>query len=187
VKSRAAWIVLLVCLAGLAWLVKPEGTKLGVPVFVWLALNLTIFLYVLARLVGRPMAGFLDARQQSIATELEQAKEKLAEAERLKAEVLARLDSVEAEVATIRERAEDAGRAEAERIAEQTERDQERFLRRVEEEIGRRQAETREALARETAALTAQLARDVLVSGMTDADRARLFEQSVAALRSVEE
>lgn len=186
-KSYGPWILLFIILLPLGWLVDPDGTKLGIPVFVWLAINLTVFLYILARLVGQPMAGFLDARRESIATQLEQAKEKLAQAEELKTEVLSRLDKVENEVGEIQERATVMGQAEAEKIAEQSVREQDRFLRRVDEEISRRYTETREALAKETAALTAQLTRDLLVGGMTDADRARVMSQSVEALRAIEE
>ncbi len=142
-KSYGPWILLFIILLPLGWLVDPDGTKLGIPVFVWLAVNLTVFLYILARLVGQPMAGFLDARRESIATQLEQAKEKLAQAEELKTEVLSRLDKVENEVGEIQERAKVMGQAEAEKIAEQSVREQERFLRRVDEEISRRYTETR--------------------------------------------
>ena len=186
-KTYGPWILLFFLMLPLAWLVDSEGTKLGIPIFVWLPPNLTVFLFVLARLVGKPMAGFLDARKESIHTQLEQAKEKLSQAEELKSEVLARLDSVENEVGAIQERAEERGRAEAEKIAEQSEREQERFLQRVNEEIGRRYTETQEALAKDTADLTAQLAKDLLVDGMTDADRARVMSQSIAALRAIEE
>lgn len=186
-KTTVTWAIVFLVLLPLAWLVNPDETKLGIPVFVWLPINLTVFLYMLARFVGKPMGDFLQARQESIAADLERAKEKLAKAEELKSEVLARLDSVENEVAAIRERAEELARAEAEKIAEQSVREEERFLRRVDEEIAHRFAQTRQALAKETAELTAKLAKDVLVAGMTDADRSRVMSRSVAALRAIGE
>ena len=96
-----------------------------------------------------------------------------------------RLAEVEREVAELNERAEREGRAEAERIAEQAEAEAARFLRRVDEEITRRQAEARTMLAQETAALIAELAREILGREVQDADRARVLERSLKAMRSL--
>jgi F-type H+-transporting ATPase subunit b len=160
---------------------------LGIPRFVWLPLNLTVFLYLLYRFVGKPMGSYLESRREGIAEDLETARGKLAEAERLRAEVVARLDAVEHEVAAMKEKARRDGEAEIEQIAEQTRRDEERFLRRVSEEIARRQAETRATLARDTAELTAQLTRELLSKEMTEADRDRVMDRSLAALKALHE
>ncbi|MCD4749060.1 MAG: ATP synthase F0 subunit B [Thermoanaerobaculales bacterium] len=186
-KTVGAWIAVFVVLLCLAFLVDHGETKLGVPVFLWLALNLTLFLYLLARFVGRPVSAFLDARQESIGTQLELAKTRLQEAEELKQEVAKRLASVENEVSAMAVRAEEQGRAEAARLAEEGAAEEERFLRRVSEEIERRGAETREQLARETTKLTTKIARALLEKEMTEADRARVLERSVTALQAMEE
>lgn len=190
-KPAATWLVIFLVLLGLAYLTDQSGhhpgeVKFGIPVFVWWALNLTLFWYLLARFVGRPILGFLDSRQKDIGKELDQAREKLSEAERLKAEVMARLDAMESEVATIRERAETQGRAEAEEIAAHAEIEEQRFLKRVEDEIARRHDETRKELARETAELTAAMAAELLEKQMTPEDRKRVFDESLSALRRVE-
>jgi F0F1-type ATP synthase membrane subunit b/b' len=62
--------------------------------FFWWALNLTVFLFLIAKYVATPILGFLDSAQGGIDPgELEQAKEKLAQAETLKADVLERLET----------------------------------------------------------------------------------------------
>ena len=185
-KSLLSWVPVFAVLVGLAYLVDHGESKLGIPIFVWLALNLTVFLYLLARYVGRPIGDFLEMRKAGIALELRQAKEKLAEAEKMKTGVLERLAAVEDEVAAIRDRAEEQGQNEAQRIAEQAVAEEERFLKRVGDEISRRQEETRQALIQETSDLTAQMARDLLQQNMTDADRKRVLDQSIDALRVVE-
>lgn len=185
-KALFPWVLVLLCGLGFGVLVDKGQTHLGVPDFVWLAVNLTLFLYILQRFVGRPMAAFLDTRREGIGAELAAASAKLAEADRLRSEVMARLDAVEHEVTELRQRAEREGAAEAAKIAEQAAVEQQRFLRRVEDEIQRRQAETRQALARETAELTAQLTRELLAAEMTDADRRRVFDRSVAALDALQ-
>lgn len=181
-KALFPWLLVFACGLGFGFLTDHGKTHLGVPDAVWLALNLTLFLYVLQRYVGRPMAAFLDTRREGIGAELAAASAKLVEADRLRAEVMARLDAVEHEVAELNQRAEREGAAEAAKIAEHAAVEEQRFLRRVDEQIARRQAETRNTLARETAELTAQLTRELLRSEMTDDDRRRVFDRSVAAL-----
>jgi len=186
-KTFGPWLAVFVVLLGFAVLVDHGKTHLGVPDFFWLALNLTVFMWLLARYVGKPMVAFLDTRKDGIAAELEQAQEKLEKAESLRSEVLARLDEVENEVTTLKERAERAGQAETEQIRQQAAEDEARFLNRVDSEISRRQAETRNALAEETAALTAQIAREILSREMTDDDRRRVLDRSLSAMRAVHE
>ena len=186
-KSFGIWVVVFCVLLGLAYGMallnhSENEVKLGIPVFLWLALNLTIFLYLLARFVGQPISVFLEARKDGISGDLKQAEERLVEAERLKSEVLDRLSKVEIEVAEINQRSAALGQEEADRIDEEGRHEAERLLRRVKDEISQRETETREILAKETAALTARLAHDLLEKGMTDADRKKVMDRSVKAL-----
>ena len=167
------------------WASQGNAKILGIPEGAWLFVNLAAFLFLLYWLVGRPISRFLESRRDGIAQELHEAQRKLAEAEELRGQVVRRLDEVEREVGELKERAEREGRAEAERIAEQAETEATRFLRRVDEEVTRRQAETRTMLAQETAALTAELAREILGREVQDADRARILDRSLDAMRSL--
>lgn len=185
-KRILGWLMVFVCALVFAILVDTGKSKLFLPNYVWLSLNLTLFLFVLERYVGRPMAQFLDSRRDGIAEELENARKQLAEAEEMRAAVVRRLDDVEGEIAQLKERAEADGAAEAAQIAEQAANDEARFLRRAEEEISRREAETRVQLAEDAAALTGQLARELLEKEMTDADRRRVLERSLAAMAALE-
>lgn len=181
-KDKLIWVVAFAIFAVLAKLVDHGNTHLGVPDWIWLALNLTAFLYLLNRLVGKPISQGLENRNQEIQGQLSEARDKLAEAEKLRAEVADRLAKVEAEVSEIRQRAEAQGLAEAEKIDAQAKEDEERFIRRVDDQIARRQAETREQLARDTAELTARLTKELLATTMTDADQDRVLGKSLDAL-----
>jgi len=185
-RAVVGWGLVFVCALIFALLVNNGAKHLGIPDFIWLPVNLTLFLYILQRYVGRPMSAFLDARRESIAEELATARTQLEDADRLQSELKKRLADIEKEIAEIKERAEAEGKAEAQRIAEQTATDEERFLKRVADEIGRRETETRARLAQDTADLTAQLARDLLSRDMTDADRRRVFDRSIEAMRHLE-
>jgi F-type H+-transporting ATPase subunit b len=180
------WALVFVCALIFALLVDNGASHLGIPDYIWLPLNLTLFLYILQRYVGRPMGAFLDARRAGIAEELANARTQLEESDRLQADMKKRLADIEDEIAEIKARAETDGASEAERIAQQTTLDEARFLRRVDDEISRREEETRARLAQDTADLTAQLARDLLSRDMTDADRRRVFDRSLEAMRHLE-
>ena len=184
-KTMVGWALVFIVALVFALLVDKGVKHAGIPDFIWLSLNLTVFLYILQRYVGRPMGAFLETRREGIAEELQNARRQLEEADRLQAEVSKRLADVEDEVADLKERAAADGDAEAGRISEQTKIDEERFLRRVDEEITRRQAETRAQLAQDTADLTAQLARDLLDREMTDEDRRRVLDRSLDAMTSL--
>ncbi len=189
-RRLVPWVLIFACALLFTKFVDLGGNFFGLPdsaVQVLFAANLTLFLWLLARFAGRPMAGFLDARREEIADKLAQAEKRLEEAQQLRDEVRQRLDRMEHEVAELGERAAREGRAEAEQIAEQSERDEQRFLKRVDDEIGRRQTEARHLLARETAELTAQLTRELLERELTDADRRRILDRSLAAMRTATE
>ncbi len=185
-KGALGWVVVWLVALGFAILVDHGNRHLGVPDYLWLSINLTVFLFLLEKYVGRPMAAFLETRREGIASELERAKAQLVEAEELRAESTRRLQEIEQEITRLGERAAEEGRAEAQRIAEQARQEEDRLVRRVEDEITRRAAETRAQLAQDTADLTAELAREILEHEMTDADRERVFASSLEALRGVE-
>ncbi len=184
-KKVFGWGLVFVCALIFAILVDTGRKHIGIPDYFWLSLNLTLFLFVLNRFVGHPMASFLDTRREGIVEELQNARQQLEEADRLQAEVTKRLADVEEEIAQLKDRATADGEAEAAAISEQTKNEEERFLRRVDDEIPRREAQTRNQLAQDTADLTAQLARDILDREMTDEDRRRVLERSLDAMRDL--
>jgi len=190
VRGLVIWIVIFICLFIFTFFVDLGGNFFGLPdrfVQIGFAANLTLFLWLLAKYVGQPMIAFLDTRREGIKEQLEQAQKKLAEAEELRAEVRKRLDAMEQEVAQLRERAAREAEDELQGITRQTAAESERFLKRVDDEITRRQAEARQNLARETATLTAQLTKELLERELTDQDRQRILDRSLAALRAAEE
>jgi F0F1-type ATP synthase membrane subunit b/b' len=184
-KRIFAWGLVFVSALVFAILVDSGKKHVGIPDYIWLSANLTLFLYVLNRFVGQPMTSFLETRREGIVEELQNARQQLEEADRLQAEVTKRLADVEDEIARLKDRAASDSEAEAVSITEQTKIDEERFLRRVDEEITRREAETRTQLARDTADLTAQLARDLLDREMTDEDRRRVLARSLEAMHDL--
>lgn len=182
-RPAALFFVALVLTAAPA--AAAEGTTFGIPNPWWKLLNLILFLFALVWFIGRPLGRFLEDRRRGIRASLDEAQEKLERAEALRAEIGERLQRVEGEVAELRARAESEAHAEAEQIAEETKAEEQRFLQRVEDEIDRRTAETRQQLARDAIDLTAQMAKELLENELTDTDRTRLLEKSLAAMGSL--
>jgi F-type H+-transporting ATPase subunit b len=190
VKSFLPWALFFICALVFSLIVDVPTNSFGLPetaVRILLAANLTLFVYLLARLVGKPMGGFLQTRRQGIASELAESARRLEDAESFQAKADERLRQVETDIKELADRAQREGEAEAEAIAEQANNEEARLLRRIEDELGRRQTEAQRRLAQETAALTSQMARELLERELNDEDRKRILERSLAALQSTEE
>ncbi len=187
-KDKLIWVLAFVVFAIFAFLIDAPRNPSFLPSTVTrllLAANLTLFLFLLNKFVGKPINASLTARGEGIKVELAEAREKLIEAEKLRSEVSERLAKVETEVMEIQERAETFGKTEAEKIDAQAREDEARFMRRVDDQIARRQAETREQLARDTAALTEKLTKELLKSTMTEKDQQRVLNRSLGALENL--
>lgn len=187
-KDKLIWVLAFVVFAIFAFLIDAPRNPSFLPSTVTrllLAANLTLFLFLLNKFVGKPINASLTARGEGIKVELAEAREKLVEAEKLRSEVSERLAKVETEVMEIQERAETLGKTEAEKIDAQAREDEARFMRRVDDQIARRQAETREQLARDTAALTEKLTKELLKSTMTEKDQQRVLNRSLGALENL--
>ena len=61
-----------------------KDSYLGIPTFIWLPVNLALFVYLLYHFVGKPISLYLDTRKAAIATDISDAAAKLAEAEELR-------------------------------------------------------------------------------------------------------
>ncbi len=150
------------------------------------AINLVVFFGLLAYLIGRPLVRYLNARADSIRSDLADAEAKLAEAERIRERLMERIQEVEQEVADLKQRAEQEGVAEAERIRAEAQTEETRFLARVESELERRTKETKRELAHEVARLTREMTRQLLEEKITDEDRKRVLSRSLEAFESVQ-
>jgi F-type H+-transporting ATPase subunit b len=190
VKDKLFWVLAFVVFAIFAFLIDAPHNPSFLPSTVTrllLAANLTLFLFLLNKFIGKPINDSLTARREGIKVELAEASEKLVEAEKLRSEVSDRLAKVETEILEIQRRGEALGKTEAEKIDAQAREDEARFMRRVDDQIARRQAETREQLAQDTAALTEKLTKELLKSIMTEKDQQRVLDRSLGALEHLPE
>jgi len=71
VKRLGLWALVFLCALVFALIVPLGGSFFGLPEALLpplFAANLTLFLWLMARFVGRPMASFLEARRERSAT-----------------------------------------------------------------------------------------------------------------------
>jgi len=160
----------------------PSGTWLGVPTWIWMAVNLVIFFGILGYLLVPPITRFLEARARRIYEELEEARERRAEAAELQAGLGAKVDALEEQIAEILARAESEGVKEHDAILEQAEREKERLLAQAQGEIGHRLAQARQELKDYTAELAARLAREQLERELGPEERRRIFRRNLSRL-----
>lgn len=157
-------------------------TFLGLPHWIWLSVNLILFLGILVRLIGPPLLRFLEARGEEIRQSLRLAAEQQVQARALRDGLGAKLAALEREVEELRSRAERDGEREQQEILAQAEREKDRMVTQAREEIAFRVAQARQELVAHTAALAARLAEERLTSELTPADRNRLFARSLEQL-----
>ena len=157
-------------------------TFLGLPLWLWQLANLALFLGVLLYFVARPLAAMFRKRQLEVEQRLSEARALRAEAAQLEAQVHERMARLDREIAEIRARGLAEGETERAALSERADREVERVRREAEEEIGRRLAAAKQELRRTAADLTAGVAHEILAVQITDDDRRRLLEESVARL-----
>jgi F-type H+-transporting ATPase subunit b len=159
---------------------------LGLPLWVWQLANLALFLGVLLYFVARPMAAMFRQRQLDVEQRLAEAKALREEAAKLGAQVKERMSRLDREIEEIRARGHAEGETEKAALAERADREVERVRKEAEQEISRRLAAAKQELRETAADLTAGVARDVVAAQITDEDRRRLLDESVARLASEE-
>jgi F-type H+-transporting ATPase subunit b len=159
---------------------------LGLPLWLWQLANLALFLGVLLYFVARPMAAMFRQRQLDVEKRLGEANALREEAVQLGAQVKERMSRLDREIEEIRARGHAEGETERAALSERADREVERVRKEAEQEISRRLAAAKQELRKTAAELTAGVARDLLAAQITDDDRRRLLDESVARLASEE-
>jgi F-type H+-transporting ATPase subunit b len=156
---------------------KSDGAVLKETLFQ--AFNLALLLGVLFYFGRKPISEFFSTRRGTIQSELSQAAELLAQAEKRNSELQRRLVSLGSDVEGIRDESARRAEQEAERILNDA-RDAAERIRRdaragVAQELRRAQADLRE----EAAELALEIAARKLAENVGDADRDRLVDEFI--------
>jgi F-type H+-transporting ATPase subunit b len=172
----------LVLASGAAEEGHAAATWIGVPIWVWQAVNLVGFLVVLVWLLKKPFRSFLDGRHAEVATALRKAEESQQRAEKLSTELAGRIARVEKDLAEIRARAEAEAGAEKAEILAKAEEEAQRIVAQAEAEMDRRVRAARAELTAHAAELAVAMAKDLLVEKLSPDDQRRLVAEGTTAL-----
>jgi F-type H+-transporting ATPase subunit b len=175
----------LAAAASLPALANEKGeaaTFLGLPRWVWLWLNLILFLGILGYFLVPGIRRFLDSRSKEIENSLERARTQQEEARRMKEDLSGQIEKLRREMDELVKRTETDAEREREEILAQAERERERLLQQTQEEIALRTGLARKELQRYAAELAAQLARERIEREVDPTKQERLFAESLARL-----
>ena len=159
---------------------------LGLPIDVWKAGNLLIFLGILIYFLGKPFNAHFRKRREDLDALLDKAKADREQALALAAEMRARLATLEAQVADVRRRGAEEGESEKAAQLAAAEKEAETLRQNAAEEIDRRLASAKQELARAASELAVERAKEILSRSITDEDRRRLLEESVGKITRVQ-
>jgi ATP synthase F0 subunit b len=167
------------------WAAAAEGeptTFLGLPRWVWLWLNLALFLGILGYFLVPGIKQFLETRAREIHDSLERSRTQQDEARRMRADLTGQIEALRREMDELVRRTESDAEREREEILAQAERERERLLQQTQQEVALRVAQAKKELQRHAAELAATIARERIERAVDPAERERLFEQSLARL-----
>ncbi len=155
---------------------------LGLPFVAWQALNLVLFLFLLYKLLKKPLTNWVSARRDSVAQQLRDAEEKRGRTEALAKELAARLARIEEEIAELKSHSEKEAVAEQAALTAQAAADAERIVQRAAAEIDSRVRTARKELTAYAGDLALEIATDLLKRNLTPEDQVRLVREGIASL-----
>jgi len=164
-----------------------EGPKfLGIPSWIWKFVNMVLFLGLLWYFLRGPIKNAHAGRAEQIRRESQEAKARREKADQLAADIQARLTQIENDVKAIEERAQAEGERQRREMIAAAEAEAQRILQNARIEVDNKLKAARHELAAYAAELTSNRAEQILREKVTDADKQKLFADSVAQVAEVQ-
>ena len=202
-KSNGKWskifssflvLLTLIALSSLAYASSgaPAGpTFWGIPTtkwwdLLWRFMNFAVLLIVLVKVLSKPIANGLRARQQSIKEQFTDLEERKAEADSVYQSYEEKLASLEQEISDIVQSAVAQGEAEKERIIDAANRAAEDIKRQAEMAIQHELAEAKLKLREEVANQAVVMAEELIRKNLQDTDQVKLIEDYLAKVGTVQ-
>ena len=157
-----------------------EGPKfLGLPAWIWKLINMVAFLAFLGWALNGPVKNFIAARHQQVQREAVDARERRSKADQMAHDIQARLAHLEEEVRLIRERAVTEGERQKREMVAAAEAEANKILQSARNEVDNRLKHARQELTEYAGQLASERAEQLLRDKITDADREKLFRDSL--------
>lgn len=148
----------------------------------WKFLNLAIFVFILYKLLKKPLSTAFKAKREAIRAELIKAEEEKQAALQQLTAMEAKLAALEAEKAEILSRARTEAESEKKRLTEQTEADIARMRSQIESEITRLVSQAKAELRKFSAEESIRLAEARLRTEITPESDARLVKAGIQSI-----
>jgi F-type H+-transporting ATPase subunit b len=159
---------------------------LGLPSWIWKLVNMLAFFGVLVYFIGKPIQRALAGRHEQIQHEAQEARERRAKADQLAADIQTRLSQLENEVRQIRERARVEGERQKQEMIAAAEAEAKKILASARGEVDNRIKHARRELTEYAGQLASERAEQILREKTTDADRQKLFRDSLKQVEEVQ-
>jgi len=184
----------LLSLAGLAYAssgVEAGPTFWGIPTtkwwdLLWRTLNFAVLLIVLIKVLAKPIANGLHARQKSISEQFTDLEERKVEADQAYQSYEDKLASINKEVSDIIQSAISQGEAEKERIINDANRAAEDIKRQAEMAIQHELTEAKLKLREEVANQAVVMAEELIRKNLQEADQVKLIEDYLEKVGTVQ-
>ncbi len=164
-----------------------EGTKfLGLPSWLWKLVNMLAFFGVLGYFVGTPVKRAIATRREEVQREAEEARQRRAKADEMAAGIQARLTQLEKDIVQIRERAQAEGEKQKREMIAAAEAEAQKILASARGEVDNRIKHARHELTEYAGQLASERAEQLLREKTTDADRQKLFRESLKQVEEVQ-
>lgn len=160
-------------------------TYFGIPGWILKLVNMVVFLGLLVYLLKGPVGSAFADRRNVISSQLREATERRQKADRLAQDIQARLDQIEGEVSAILQRAREEGERQKAELIAAAEAESQKILASARTEVDVRLKAARQELTNYARHLATERAEEIVRGSVTDADRRRLFDESVKNIGEV--
>ena len=159
-----------------------ERTFLGLPTWIWKLVNMLLFFGFLGWLIRKPISSGLQSRRERIRQDLQEARERREKSDRMAEDIQARLTRIEGEVDLILQRAAEEGERQKKELIVAAHEEAEKILRSARVEVDARVKQARKELTDYAGELAAERAHRMIEKSLTDADRRKLFDESLESI-----
>lgn len=154
--------------------------EINIPTLIWAAINFTVLVLILAKVLWKPVIEILDGRQKEIEENLSQAEQARAESEQLREDYNRQISQAQREAQELIDKAGRAAEGRREEIMARAQAEADELLERARNTINQERDQAIAELRQEVAMLTIVATERMLERTMTDDDHHRLAEAVVA-------
>jgi F-type H+-transporting ATPase subunit b len=152
----------------------------------WRTLNFAVLIIVLVKVLSKPFANGLRARQQAIREQFTDLEERKAEADKAYQTYEEKLAAIDQEVTDIIKAATAQGEAEKERIIQEANRAAEDIKRQAEMAVQHELTQAKLQLREEVASQAVMMAEELIRKNLQETDQVKLIEDYLAKVGTVQ-